>query len=318
LVQFPCMKITSLSDLNDCLLLLASRKENLLVLGKDWNQLLTNYKILCDLRSDLIEVKGSLVDLLLELERQGENAHALPAPLSSFDRYVILFCQNYFSKEPESRQAVTMHELGHFYVYRKELLEQLRKSRESTDPIFVQFIAPISTFYQSLPVFQKEWIKNSLFAINVVNILKIPGEIFANLWLKENFEKMFINVFKGQLEIYKLSTKGKEKIRKTFGARALIKFHAFSVILRLDGLATLAEVDYGKLREAMGELQRFRDSCWRTLQEYTSPREFETFRSFEKRIIKASCSLKDSNEILPNIFKEFVNKVPLRIEDFTN
>lgn len=318
LIQIPSMKVTLLSDLNSSLLLLTCRKENLLILAKDWAQLLADYPIFCDLWSDFTEAKGQLLNWLLELDRQGEMAYGSPAPVPRSDRYIILFCQRYFSKSSEFRRAVIIHELGHFYIYHKKFLEQLRKSRESSRPVFTQFIAPILTVYQKWPLFQKEWIKNILFDINVLDILKIPGEIFANLWVKENFEQIFIQVFEGQLEGYKLAQRGKERIRGTLGWRALIKFLMFSLILRLDGLSVLVEDDYGKLRGPMEELREFRESCWKTLQEFARQGEFETLKIFEDRIIKASCSLKDSNELLPNIFKEFVNNVPLRIEDFTS
>ena len=311
LVEFPCIKVTSLSDLNSSPLLLACRKENQLVLAKDWNQLLTDYPILCNLWSDFIEAKGKLLNSLVELDRRGEMAYGSPAPVPRFDRYIILFCQRYFSKNSEFRRAVIIHEVGHFCIYRKKFLEQLRKSRESSHPVFSQFITPILTVYQSWPVQQKEWVKR-FFDSYVLDILKIPGEIFANLWVKENFEELFIRVLEGQLQGYKLVPKGKEKIHNT-----LVKFIMFALILRLDGLSMLTEDDYEKVRGIMQELQEFRESCWKALRESARQGELEIFRSFENRIIKTSCSLKDSNEVLPDIFKEFVNKVPLRIDDFT-
>ena len=315
--MFPNMKVTSLSDLNDSPLLLACRKENLLALTKDWNQLLSDYQILYDLWSDTIEARGTLLTLLDELNRKGETAQAFPAPVSRFDRFIILVCEKYFSKRPEFRLGTIVHELGHFYVYRKKLLERLRNLRDSSDPFFTQFIAPIRSVHQEWPSLQKRWARETLFNINVLDVLKIPGEVFANLWVKGNFEGMFVQVVKSQLEEYKLAQKGKEKIHGTFGWRALIRFHMFSLILRLDGLSLLAE-DVLELEGAIKELQEFRESCWNTLQEFAHHGEFETFRSYEKEIIDASSSLRGSNEALPDIFKEFLKKVPLRTEDFAS
>lgn len=279
--------------------------------------MLSNYPILCDFRSDIIEAKGSLLTLSLELDRRGEIAEAFPSPISELASYIILVGAKYFTQTPKIRQATIIHELGHFYVYRKKLLEQLRVTRDSIDPLFMEFIAPSLKVHEKLPVLQKEWIRKTLFGIYVLDILKIPGEIFANLWVKQNFEEIFIHFLKAQFDEYMAAANGEQRIQGTFCANALIKFCMFSLILRLDGLSILVGDDYGKSQGVMGQLKEFRESCWKTLKKSSHKGEFETFRSFEDIIISASCSIKDSNEVLPNIFKEFVRGVPLRIEDFS-
>jgi hypothetical protein len=309
------MKVASLSDLN-YQLYLACRKENLLDLSKDWSKLLTDYAILCDFYSDLKEAKGSILALSFELDRRGERAKACPALVSGSAAYIILFCSKYFCQTPNLRQAIIIHELGHFYVYCKGLLAQLRKLMESIYPMFPQFTKPVMTTYQKLPDELKEWLKNSLFGSYVLDVLKIPGEIFANLWVKDNFDGMFYQILESQFIDYKLVPERQEKILGTFCGRALTKYSMFSLILRLDGLEMLVEDDYRKLKRVMEELREFRQVCWKMLRESANNGEFEIFRSFEKRIMEASCSLRNANTLLPSIFREFVENVPLRLEGF--
>lgn len=176
------------------------KKQNLLTLTKDWSQLLTDHPILCDLWSDVVEAMGAPLGFLQKMDIRGEPAYAHPAPVPGFDRYIIMFAVKYFMKPVSSRQGIIVHELGHFYIYRRKLLEQLRVSRDSS-AFFSQFILPISKFYQQLTATQKQGLKD-FFDSYILDVLKVPGEILANLWVKENFGRMFVEVFKCQLEEY--------------------------------------------------------------------------------------------------------------------
>lgn len=310
LVQFPTMRITTLSDLNDAPLFLMCKKEGLLPLSKDWAQLLENYPIFYDLWSDVIEAKGSAFNFLKMMNERGETAFAVPAPVSSVDRYILLFSEKYFLKSSISRQGTIMHELGHFYVHRKRFLEQLCVSIES-DEFFSQFIAPILNIYKKWTTDQKQWVKN-FYNSYVLDYLKVPGEIFANLWLKENFKKMFMEVFKGQFESYKMVLRGKEKIHKT-----LVKFPVFSLILRLNGLSILAQ-NVTELDEEKKALEAFDNSLRKILVDSARQNETAIFFSFEKSIIDASCSFEKANSALPKIFGDLLIKIPLRPEDFVS
>jgi hypothetical protein len=305
------MRITTLSDLNDAPLFLMCTKEGLLPLTKDWAQLLTNYPIFCDIWSDVIEAKGSALNFLKMMDERGESAFAAPAAVSGVDRYLLLFSGKYFLKPYSSREGIIMHELGHFYVYRKRFLEQLGVVLRDAGVYFSQFIAPILNFYEGWATEQKQWIKN-FFDSYVLDILKVPGEIFANLWLKENFKEMFAEVFKGQLEAYKMVLRGKEKIHET-----LIKFPAFSLILRLNGLSILAQ-DVTELEEEKKALEIFDKSLRKTLMGSARQNETVTFFSFEESIIEASCSFEAANSTLPQIFGDLLIKIPLRPEDFVS
>ena len=309
LVQFPTMKTKLLSDLNDSPLLLMCAKDDLLQLTKDWAQLLTAYPILSDLWSDVIEAKGVPLNFIQGMDIHGELAFAHPAPVPGFDRYIVLFSGKYFLKSSTTRQGIIMHELGHYYVYRKRLLEQLRVSRDS-DAFFSQFIAPTVNFFQEWTTPQKQWIKK-FFDSYVIDVLKVPGEIFANLWLKENFKEEFIEVFKCQLEEYRMVLCGKEKITKT-----LVKFPVFSLILRLRGLSILVQ-DVTELLEEKKALEVFELSLRKTLKDSACQNEIEPFRVFEESMIEASCSFETANFTLPEIFNDFLLKIPLRPNDFT-
>ena len=286
------------------------KKQDLLTLTKDWSQSLSDHSILCDLWSDVIEATGTPLNFLQKMDITGELAFAHPAQIAGSDRYLILFATKYFLKPVAIRQGIIGHELGHFYVYRKKLLEQLRVSRDST-AFFSQFVFPISIFYQQWTKAQKQWIKN-FFDSYVLDILKVPGEIFTNLWVKENLGRIFVEVFKCQLEEYRMVLRGKEKIHKP-----LVKFPTFSLMLRLNGLLVLSQ-DVKELSEEKKVLEAFEQSLEETLIDSSGTNNFETFVSFEKSIMEASCSLETANSKLPQIFNNFLTKIPLKVEDFVS
>ena len=103
----------------------------------------------------------------------------------------------------------------------------------------------------------------------------------------------------------------KEKIPKT-----LVKFPVFSLILRLRGLSILVQ-DVTELLEEKNALEVFELSLRKTLKDSACQNEIERFLSFEESMIEASCSFETANSTLPEIFNNFLLKIPpLRPDDF--
>ena len=301
------VKVKTLSDLSSTLLLLACSKENYRTLLKDWNQLLDIYPILCDLWSDVIEAQGNLQKSIEILDKRGELSSGQPAPVSGIDRYVIIFTPKFFEKQAETRLATTLHELGHFYVYQTGMLKNLRLKWPAGMDMFKVF----ASIVKQDPIWyneQEEWLRK-LYEYYVFDVLKIPGEIYANLWVKENFTNAFNLVVEGQLEGYEylannIDTKIKTKV---------VKFPFFSIILRLEGLLMLMNGATKNLKEKLQQLRRL---CWKNMSRFLLPKEIKAFEQTKQEVMRVCSSPQTADKELFNVFKKFVKSNILEPSDF--
>ena len=298
------LKVKTLVNLNSTFLMLACGKENYRTLVKDWNQLLEIYPILCDLWFDFVEAKGKLQKSLEILDKRGEMPYGEPHPVSGRDRYVILFTQKFFEEQVEMRRAITLHELGHFYVYQPRILKNLRSKWSAGRSMFGVFVSLVQTdpiWYNK----NKEWLRK-IYEYYVFDVLKIPGEIYANLWVKENFTNAFNLVVEGQLERYEYLAKNINATIKT----KVIKFPLFSIILRLEGLLMLIN---GVTKD---RLQQLLSSCWRKMSRFLLSKEIEAFEQTKQEVMRVCSSPQTADKELFGVFEKFVNSNILKPADF--
>jgi len=301
------LKVKTLVNLSSTFLMLSCRNENYGTLVKDWNQLLDIYPILCDLWFDFVEARGKLKKSLDILDKQGEMPYGEPHPVMDRDRYVILFTQKFFEEQVEMRRAITLHELGHFYVYQTRMLKNLRLKWPAGRDMFEVFVSVV----KQDPIWynrSKEWLRR-LYEGYVFDILKIPGEIYANLWVKENFTNVFNLVVEGQLEQYEYLAKNIDTEIKT----KIVKFPLFSIILRLEGLFMLMN---GVTKNVKGSLQQLLGLCWEKMSRFLLSKEIEVFEQTKQEVMRVSSSPQTANKELFDVFRKFVNGNILKPADF--
>lgn len=307
LTELFSLKVKTLVNLNSTFLMLACRKENYKTLLEDWTHLLDTYPILCDLWSDVVETTQlpKLEESLERLDKQGEMPYGQPVP--DQDGYVILFTQKHFEKQAKMRWAITLHELGHFYVYQTGMLKNLRGKWPVGGEMFEVFVGIVkqdSVWYNE----QKEWLRR-LYEYYVFDVVKIPGEIYANWWVKENFINTFNLVVDGQLEKYEYLANNIDKNIET----KVAKFPLFSIVLRLEGLLMVIN---GVTKDAKEKLEQLLAVCWKKMSRFLHAKEIETFEQTKQKIMDVCSSPQTSDRELFNVFQRYVNNNILEPEDF--
>jgi len=301
------LKVKSLVELNSAFLMLSCRKENYKTLLNDWNQMLDFYPILCDLWSDVLETKGKLHEALETLDKQDQMPYGEPHTVSGTDRYIILFTQKYFQKLAETRRAIIIHELGHFYVYKTGLLKNLRLKWPDGMNMFEFFVGTVKqdpTWYNK----NEQWLRK-LYDDYVFDILKIPGEIYANQWVKENFIDTLNLVVGGQLEQYRYIVSNIDTRIRT----KMIRFPLFAIILRLEGLLMLTNGITKNLEDETRHLLRL---SWEKMSKFLNRREVENFKKTKQEIMRVCSSVRTSNDDLFSLFQSYVNMSILVPADF--
>jgi len=299
------LKVTDLSDIGQAFIMFTCRKENEAQLLSDWSKMLGDYPILCDLWSNVVVAVGGALASIQALDKRGMSAFGQPSPRAGIDRFVIFICKKYFAKDSFSqRKAIILHELGHFYVYKKGFLTQLRRNWKKGEELFRVFIAPLEKQDSEHVNSYKQWFRR-FYDNYIFDLLKIPGEYYADLWVKENFRDIFEVLLENKYEGYKSFLDAGFSILQ----KSLIKFPLFSLILRLDALILLID-DKGNLER----FAKLKESCWSELEKYTTKDGFRFLKDFEKNIIKLSTSLESANRLLINGLEKYIKNFPIRTE----
>jgi len=299
------MKVTNLSDIGQTFIMLTCKKGNEMQLLSDWSRMLDDYPILCDLWSDVITAEGGALASIETLDKRGMSAWGQPSPSNGVDRFVIFVCKKYFAKNSFSqRKAILLHELGHFYVHKKGILAQLRQDWKKGEALFRVFIAPLEIQDSEHVDSYKEWFKK-FYDQYIFDLLKIPGEYYANLWVKVNFEDIFGSLLEGQYEGSKsFFETGFSNLQK-----GLIKFPLFSLILRLNALILLID-DKANLEKFM----KLKEDCWSELEKCTTKDGFQFLKEFEGKIVRLSASLESANALLIDALEKYIRSFPIKVD----
>ena len=297
--------MTNLSDIGQAFIMITCKKENEMELLSDWNKMLDDHPILQDLWSDVIVAQGGALESIETIDKRGMPAWGQSAPTRKFDRFVIFVCKEYFAKENfNQRKAILLHELGHFYVYKKGLLEQLRQDWKKGEDLFRVFVAPFETQNSQHIDSYRDWLRR-FYDDYIFDLLKIPGEYYASLWVRENFKDIFDDLLDSEYEGHKaFFDAGFSTIQK-----GLVKFVLFSLILRLNGLILLIDDEVNLER-----FKRLEEDCWSELKGYTTKSGFRSLKDFEYRIRKLSTSTESANEHFPEALEEYIRSFPVELD----
>ena len=301
------LKVKSLVDLNSTLLLLACQKKHHKRLLTEWYRLLEIYPLLCDLRSDVIETTGRplLQKSLENLNKRGDLPYGQPVPDQKC--FVILFTEKFFEKNEQISKAIILHELGHFFVYQTGMLGNLRNNWPAGEDMFDVFVSVVKqdpNWYKKV----KEWLRR-FYQYYVFDILKIPGEIYANIWVKDNFNNVVDLAVDSQVENLEHLAINIEKTSET----KLIKFPLLSIVLRLEGLLRLMN---GNQNRNVEKIHQILDLCWKRMSKYLLPSEMEAFSRVKEEVMRICSSPQTADEQLFDFYEKFVNNNILEQGDF--
>lgn len=262
---------------------------------------------MADLRSDVIETTKmpKLQKSLVDLDKYGEMPYGTPVP--DQNGFVILFTQKYFGKQVEIRKAIAIHELGHFYVHATGMLKNLRLKWSTGEEMFEVFVSVVKqdqSWYENA----KHWLKR-LYELYVFDILKIPGEIFANMWVRDNFPDAFSLVAEEQLKNYEYLANTLDKEIKT----RIVKFPLFSIILRLEGLLMLMNGERSDLKDKLWQSLSFSS---KKMSGFILPNEVKIFDRTRQDVVQVCSSPKTADKHLFDVFEKFVTRTILQPADF--
>jgi len=271
-----------------------------------WFELIEEYSLLSDFFSDYIEPKGGVGVFLERMERVQEIAWNQQAYTNGVKRWFIIVSSHFFKLELSIQKSVLLHEIGHIIVYEKKILEELRSkwpAGESLFDTFIQYVKQDGSWFEINLGFLKEIFDNFVF-----DILKIPGEIYANQWVKQNCINYFLNVIKSQYNNYlQFDLNIHNQLRQK-----ILKYAIFCTILRLDNLLLTSNgtnVIYVNINEKI-------DSLLSELKQITSKEDYDYMINKRNEIIQICKDVDAVNKRLFDLFKEFIENNQIMPEDF--
>lgn len=298
------LKVEDLNLRSSCLILVC-REEYNQALSKDLSEMRDTYPILQHLNSFARNARGKLLETLEDFDKHNEMPFGIPSNALQ-GLYWIFFTRAYFRESTEIRRAVTLHEFGHFYINQIKLLSDLRrKYKEQEDGMLQLFIQEIKQY--------KKWLEENeeqirhLYRYSVFEVLKTPEEIFANLWVKENFPDAFNPLMRLQLR------NCEEIFEKTAPAPAkVVKLRLLLIILRLEGLMILGSDISGDLKS---QFEALICSCWNKLSKQF-PNEVGDLEKITHDLLDTFSSPKSANEKLYHVYQKYLRYNALKPCDF--
>jgi hypothetical protein len=286
-------------------LILVCREEYNQALSKDLSEMHDTYPILRHLNSFTIIARRNLLKTLEDFDKHDEMPFGIPSNVLQ-GLYWIFFTRAYFRELIEIRRAVTLHEFGHFYIDQIKLLGDLRrKYKEQEDIMFQLFIQEIKQYKKWLK--EKEEQIRDLYRYFVFDVLKTPGEIFANLWVKENFPDAFDPLMRLQLR------NCEEICEKTAPTPAkVVKLRLLWIILRLEGFMILGNDVSGDLKS---QFEALICSCWNKLSKQF-PNEVGDLKKITHDLLDTFASPKSANEKLYHVYQKYLRYNSLKPCDF--
>lgn len=298
------LKVKDLHLCPSCLVLFC-REEHNQALTQDLSEMCATYPILRDLNFSTFIARGDSLKTLKDFDEHGEMPFGIPSN-ALHGLYWIFFTRAYFRESIEVRRAVILHELGHFYIDHVKLLSDLRrKYKEQEEGMFQLFIQEIKQ-NRKWPK-EKEKQLRDLYRYFVFDVLKTPGEIFANLWVKENFPDAFGPLMRLQLR------NCKEISERTASTPAKVaKLRLLWTILRLEGFMILGN---GVSEDLKSQFEALICLCWnKMLKQF--PNEVGDLKKTTHDLLDTFSSPKNANEKLYRVYQEYLKYNSLKPCDF--
>ena len=287
--NFSPLKTPNLDNL-DIYLIFSCKKEYRINLLKSWNELLDEFSFLSDFFSDYVEPQGKLLESIENMDKNKQPAWSQPAYINKIKRWIIVLSKHFFEMKKDVQKAIILHEIGHIVVYEFKIFGQLRSKWIDGESLFEEFYSKISIEIK----LSKSWVKRNLYDISVFDMLKIPGEVYANIWVKDNCGNYLILVLENQLENYKNFFKDSHLKMD----RNLLKFPLISTILRLENLLIVLEDE----EELSKKISQLKEECSKELEEI-SPNIYNEMNSIIDNIKKI---IYDTDKINSDYFDLFI------------
>jgi len=278
-------------------------KTNFLII---WYELMDEFSFLSDIISDYLEPGGKLLESLERMDRTNQPAWNQPISLGDSRKWLLLVSEHFFLMDDDVQKAVLLHEFGHILVFEKEILKELRSQWKDGEDLFHNFCSIVSqntSWYTSNLPFLKEIYEKCIF-----DILKIPGEIFANIWVKQNCNKYLPLIIEAQFNNY---IEFEEQVSKQL-SNMVLKYVLFCSILRYENLLIVINKKdniYDEISEKIIESEK-------ELSSLLGETQYNIMNDFRKEILKICPNLDEANLTLFEVYKKFVETFRITPSDF--
>ena len=298
-------KTDSLEELN-LTLLYSCNYELSTSLIKTWSELIHEYSFLLDFYSDYVEPDKEISEFLEYLDKINEIAIVKPAYLRSIKRWLLVCGAVFFKYKNDVQKSILLHELGHIIVNERNLLVSLVSQYQNVGHYYNMFSSGINKnnkYYSDVQISLQQ-----LFEFYIFDIIKIPGELYANLWVYNNCNKYFRLIIEHQFINYQNIN---IQVRKNITNR-LLKHVLIYIIFRLQVLLSLLISD-DKLYD---EITKYTKEVLNELKILLTKKEYLIILETKGKINKLCYSLDDINNNYLDLFKNYLNNIKLKPKDF--
>jgi len=273
---------------------------------KTWSELIDEYSFLMDFYSDYEEPNKEISEFLKKMDRINEIATVRLAYLGGIKNWVITCGSLFFKYENEIQKSILLHELGHVIVNERNLVGSLFSQYQNIEHYFNIFCSNINKknkYYISV-----EKSIQDFFEFYIFDIIKIPGELYANLWVYFNCIKYFRIIIDNQFTNYKNINM---QVRKNIKNR-LLKHILIYLVLRLQVLLSVLKND----DELFDEITKYIEELLSELKILVTKKEYRIILKTKKQINKICYSLDDINRNYLVLFNNYLNNIKLKPQDF--
>jgi len=298
-------KTESLYDTN-IMLLYSCNYNSSTSLMKIWSEILEEYNFLSEFYSDYVEPTKEINDFLEYIDRIEETAIIIKAYFNGIKRWLLVCGKIFFNLKNNIQKAILLHEIGHIIVNEYNLFESLFIQYQDVDIFFDVFCSNINRD-NKLFLDNEKWLRE-LFDFYVFDIIKMPGELFANLWVKINCNEYFKLIVNNQFINYKnINIKARKGIKNR-----LLKHVLVYLDLRLQFLITLIEND----SELYNNIIKYNNEILKELQNLLSKKEYFIMLDIKNKIKEICNSPEEINKKYLNVFNFYINSIKLLPYDF--
>lgn len=296
---------SSLFDL-EIMLMISCDNQYRMSLLEVWDELTDEFTFLNDFYSDYAEPENEIHYALEWLTEIQDLSSVMPQYIDNIRRWLLLCTKYFFTHDKYNQKSVILHEIGHIVVIERKILNELRSKHDDIETLFDVFCSNINRDFDFFKKIESDL--RELFGHYIFDVLKIPGEYYANLWVKNNCNEYFNTLLESQFNNYINADK---EMRKNIKNR-LLKYFFIYQIMKLQMLTMLIE-NKGKL---YNDIVNHIDNLLCDLKLLLNESHYYELLDLTENIKKLYNDPDDVNAQYFTYFIKYINFLKLQPQDF--
>lgn len=270
-----------------------------------WNELLNEFPVLLYFYSDYIEPVGDIQNALNTLDELKIVSKSKLSISGGKNRWYLLCSKYFFEKELKDKKAVLLHEIGHIIVFEFEIFKGLNSLWNEGMTLFNVYSSIIK---KRKSIFNKnESFFREFYYEYLMDVLRMPDELYADLWVKKYCRDYFHSLIEGYIKDYMIFDK---IIRKKIKNR-LFKYIIIYSILKHERLLMILE-EHDKY---YSDIIQNKNLLYMELKEIMTEKNFNNTIEIIEKIKKICFHPEEVNLKFFGIFHKFVNLLKMQPQD---